>query len=277
MVIARDAEAFARGELSFVINEIHAGVHSYIQPAFLSMHPDPDSLLRARAHDVARPIIETVEPRATAVCTDHVSLDPEDLDIEASDALSWRPRSHVIEAAQLAVVDEGGGVFVRTLDGTRRFDLVQVFEAYLLAGSVAHFTLLPRIPHTPRITIDDLVVARETWSFVPDQLAFTAATGLSRFSWVRRWARAHGLPRFVFVRLPPEAKPHFVDLASPHSIDLFARHVRTAHAVEVSELLPSIDETWLQDKAGRYYTAEIRVALRDPRAWEPDITSSTTA
>jgi hypothetical protein len=274
MVIARDTEAFARGELSFVINEIHAGCHSYIQPAFLNMPEDPDSLLRGRAHDVGRPIIETVEPRATTVCTDHVSLDPEDLDIEASDALSWRPRSHVIEAAELAVVDNGGVIVVRTLDGTRTFDLVQVFEGYLLAGSVAHFRLLPRIPHTPRITIDDLVVARETWSFAPDELAFTAATGLERFVQARRWAREHRLPRFVFVRLPPEAKPHFVDLASPHSIDLFARHVRTAQSVEVSEILPAIDETWLQDNAGNSYTAEIRVALRDPRAWEPDITSS---
>jgi hypothetical protein len=232
------------------------------------MHPDPESILRARADDVARPLIQTVEPRATALCTDHVSLDPQDIDIEASDALSWRPRSHVLEAAGLTVVDDGDGVVVRTVDGTRTFDLVQVFEGYILTGSVAHFRLLPRIPHTPRITIDDLVVARETWSFAPDQLAFTAVTGLDRFMQARRWAREHNLPRFVFARLPPEAKPHFVDLASPHSIDLFARHVRSAQSVEVSEMLPAIDETWLQDNAGRSYTAELRVAVRDSSAWE---------
>ena len=77
-------------------------------------------------------------------------------------------------------------------------------------------------------------------------------------------------PRFIFLRVPHETKPYFIDLESPVYVEILARLVRQARVVKISEMLPAIDETWLADAEGRTYTAELRMAIVDPVAWRPD-------
>ncbi|MBC7978643.1 MAG: lantibiotic dehydratase, partial [Myxococcales bacterium] len=269
MIAAAGLDALARGELACVINEIHVGDHTYARPMFLNLHPDPAELLRARHADLGRPVITTVETRANALRSDHFPPVPEDIDIETSDARSWRARDHVLPVAQLVVDDIDGQLVVRTRDGRRTFDIVEVFEAYLQLASETLFTLLPRLPHAPRITIDGVVVSRETWSFAPSELAFAKASGLERFVAARRWAQHHGLPRFVFLRVPEEPKPCFVDLESPIYVESLARLVRKASTVSLSEMLPGLDQTWLVDAEGNTYTSELRMAVVDPVRWRP--------
>ena len=266
MVAAKDLDAMQRGELTCVLGEVHTGMQTFTS-VFTNLHPDPGALVRARRTDLGRPLISTVEPRAGALRTDHINLAPDDLDIEVGDARSWRARENVLAAAELVVEEQAGKLRVRTRDGTRSFDLVEVFESQLILASATHFNLIAPKPYGPRITIDGLVVARESWAFAPSALAFATQSGVERFVGARRWARTHGLPRFVFVRVPEEAKPCFIDLESPVYVDALSRLVRKASIVKLSEMLPSIDETWLVDAEQRTYTAELRITCVDPVAW----------
>lgn len=267
MIAAADLPSLVRGDFVSVLNEIHTGVHSYTRPMFLGLHPDPDRLLRARVLDLGRPVVSTVEPRANALRSDHFPPVPDDIDIEATDARSWRAPDRVLPVAQLVVEELDGALVVRTRDGRRTFDIVEVFEAYLQLASETHFTLLPSRGHMPRVTIDDLVVSRESWSFAPAELGFATANGVERFIGARRWAERNALPRFVFVRVPHEPKPYFIDLESPIYVEILAKFVRQASAIAISEMLPAIDQTWLVDAAGRTYTAELRMAMVDPQPW----------
>ena len=111
-------------------------------------------------------------------------------------------------------------------------------------ASAAHFSLLPALQHTPRIAIDGLIISRERWHFSREELAFAQASGTERFVGARRWAERNQLPRFVFVRTPTERKPCFVDLESPAFVDMLAWLVKEAATLDVSEMLPGIDQTW---------------------------------
>ena len=88
-----------------------------------------------------------------------------------------------------------------------------------------------------------------------------------QFAAVRSWARAHGLPRWLFARIPEETKPVFVDLASPIYVEMFARIARRGTTLTCSEMLPDLDDTWIPDVQGRTYTGELRVVAVDPVGW----------
>jgi hypothetical protein len=268
MVAAAGLDALQAGDFVGVLGEIHTGMQTFTS-LFANLHPDPDALVRARSADLGRPLLAIVEPRASALRSDNVNLAGDDIDIEHGDARSWRAPENVLAAAQLVVEEQAGRLVVRTRDGARTFDLVEVLEPHLILASGTHFHFLPPAPRTPRITIDGMIFARESWTFAPADLAFSTLHGLERFAGARRWAQDHGLPRYVFVRVPEETKPCFVDLDSPVYVDTLVRLVRKASVVKVAEMVPLIDQTWLIDAEHRTYTAELRMTLVDPEPWRP--------
>jgi hypothetical protein len=115
------------------------------------------------------------------------------------------------------------------------------------------------------------VVNRQTWHFEPNALAWAhEANATERFVAARRWAQAQGLPRFVFVKVPIEVKPFYVDFDSPVYVNILAKTIRrTQEAAEserqvtISEMLPSLEQTWLPDAEGRRYTSELRIVAVD--------------
>jgi hypothetical protein len=267
MLAAESAEALARGELSFVLGEIHVGLHSANTPLFLKEHPDPDPLVRARRIDLGRVGVAPIEARRHASRADIFSRLPDDIDVEMGDGRSQRNRSQVVAAADLLVENHGGILEVRSRDGRRRFDLIEVMEMYLVLASCTHFTVLGGAAHTPRVTIGNLVVNRESWSFRPDELPFLKLDGLERLVAARRWAKQAGLPRFVFCRVPEEPKPCYIDFGAPVFVELLTKLARKASRVQISEMLPAATEAWLPDASGRIYTSELRIAAVDPVPW----------
>jgi hypothetical protein len=78
------------------------------------------------------------------------------------------------------------------------------------------------------------------------------------------------MPRFVFIKTPVEMKPCFVDFDSPIYIDLFLKLIRRTREqgpddslIDVTEMLPTPDQLWLQDRQGRRYTSEFRLVALD--------------
>ena len=266
IIAARSAEAIAAGDVLYVMGEIHVAVNTVASQVFMNMHGDPAQVVEWTARDLPLPRVGPVIPRARVNRTNDVPRRAFDYDLETGSARSSLPRTNVLPVGQLVVQEQDGKVYVCAHD--HRFDLIDFFEHYLQVESLAHFNLLPPLAHTPRITIDKVVVSRERWTFAPTDLPFAhLEDAAERYIELRRWARSHDLPRLLFYKVPEEPKPCFLDLDSPSFVDLFLKLVRKASKVHVSEMLPSVDECWLADAEGRRYTSELRIAAVDPVAW----------
>ena len=172
------------------------------------------------------------------------------------------------------VISSPAGLRVRRRDGTFERGLLEVVGDAISVTMSHCFELLPRSAHTPRVTIDDLVVSRERWTFAATDPGFADTTDQSaRYLQARAWAASHGLPRHVFLRFTGERKPIYADLTSLASIDLISRSLRRTRrkagadaTVTVVEMLPTPDQAWLTDAQGLRYSAELRMVAVDQKA-----------
>jgi hypothetical protein len=127
-------------------------------------------------------------------------------------------------------------------------------------------------PHRPRITIDRLVLARESWTFEAAGTAWAFVSDeAARYAAARAWRARHGLPERIFAVLPVERKPIGVDFASLPLVNILAKEIRrTAEAGEptfaATEMLPDLRDLWLPDRAGQRYAAEFRLVAFDESA-----------
>lgn len=263
LLAASGIEALARGDYLAVVGEVHAGLNTVLVPVLTREYPDPDELVRAREADIPAPCIAPVwsHERSRA---DVFSLARHDLSLENGHTRSTRPRGQVIPESALVVDQRDGHLEVRTRDGGHRFDLIAFLEHHLIAESHAELAVVGSASHAPRITVDGVVFSREKWQLRPDEVPFLQlASPLERFIEARRWARALGVPRRVFLKVPHETKPVFVDLESSVLVDNMARIARRASAVTITEMLPDVGQTWLFDREGHTYTSELRIVAVD--------------
>lgn len=149
--------------------------------------------------------------------------------------------------------------------------LVDAFGELLSRLVEAKFRLLADAPHIPRVTINQRVVSRESWSILPSALEFAdAKDDAARFLGARAWARARGIPRFAYAKSALEEKPMYVDFDAPALVNVLARLARRARedaagekVIVLSEMLPTLDQTWLTDAAGKRFTSELRMICVD--------------
>ncbi len=173
----------------------------------------------------------------------------------------------------LIIVKNGTQLMVRTRDGRYQFDIAHFFSEIMMMDVVDSFKILGAHSYTPRVTIDRLVVSRETWRFAPLSLPFANdKSEVNRFLGARRWAREHGLPRQVFVKAPIERKPFYVDFDSPILVNILAKTARrmaeqgaAASLLTMTEMYPALDQLWLPDTDDHYYTSELRIVAVDQR------------
>jgi hypothetical protein len=201
---------------------------------------------------------------------DFFSVSRHDYDLEQSLTRSTRPRDQVLAAGNLVIDDVDGRLVVHAREGGTRFHLVPFMEHHLIAESFSRFRLLGRRAHTPRVTIDKVIVQRETWRFAVEQATFVeATTELARFLAARRFAERHGMPRLCYAKTDAEVKPFFVDFESPILIEILARQLKRSTKVVISEMSPGFADCWLPDAQGNRYTSELRLVATDPRPWTP--------
>ncbi|MEU2703625.1 lantibiotic dehydratase [Micromonospora aurantiaca] len=171
------------------------------------------------------------------------------------------------------VVEEIDGELVATASDGQRWPLVEVFAEPLSAHAVDGFKLVAAAPYTPRITVDRLVLARQTWRTTVGESGLAVPDGeRDRFLAVRDWRRHLGLPEQVYVKLGTETKPCFVDLSAPAFATTLCAMVRAARvdgdddvSFTVSEMLPAPEQAWVPDGAGRRYFSELRLHITDAR------------
>ncbi|MGA4687401.1 lantibiotic dehydratase [Micromonospora sp. AB353] len=277
-LFAESPEALAAGEVGAVLGELHAAYATFNAELFTHCHPDLDRLRRAYAADLGpvrlRPLYPVGFPRVGGRLS--ASLHgPDDHRLAFADA-PGAPRDRLVPA-NAAIVSEVDGDLVATGPDGTRWPLVEVFSDLIAVHAGDAFKLMTDRPHSPRVTVGRLVLARETWRTTVGASGLADAVDQARrYLAVRRWRAALGLPERVFVRVATELKPTYVDLTSPlyaNRLCLLLRAARRAGgddvAVTVSELLPALGQAWLPDRAGRRYVSELRLHISDSA--EPEV------
>jgi hypothetical protein len=268
------ADAAAGGGLSWVLGEVHPSIVTSRYATWIEFHDDPGAVSAALRHDLGGPytwFAETAANGGTCTRLSNVLPSPSDLRLVfAHDSCGYDPATTVV-VGDCEVIGTEGGLRVRRRDGTLERDLFEVVGD-LISATISHYLdLVPAGVHAPRVTIDDLVVSRERWTFPAADPPFAATTEESaRYRQARAWAAAHGIPRHVFLRFSGERKPIYADLTSLASVDLISRALRRSRrdasadaTVTITEMLPTPEQAWLTDAQGMRYTSELRMVAAD--------------
>lgn len=276
MIAASGMDAINRGDFDLILGETHLGIASSRHYCFVTQHPSPGDLLDCLAVDSPGPRLLPVLPkenhgRLTVRTSSALTRDMDFLAaVYAQTAEPGRPL--LFNAADLTVTP-GAADPVVSIPGGPSFPVIDVLAEMLLDVFMDSFEPVPRAAYQPRIAIDRLVIGRETWRFNVTQLEFPQLRDEpARFAAVRRWRRSAGLPRQVFVNVPGEVKPFFVDFDSVISVNILAKSLRRLQArapenseilVQVTEMLPAMENLWLTDSTGNHYTSELRIVAVD--------------
>jgi hypothetical protein len=282
MIRADSLEAIQRGDFELVVGELHLALATCRQYLFVTQHPSPRDLFDCLDIDNPVPRLLPVLPkegpgRLTARTSSALTRDADFLVALFYQSVDpARPR--LLAAADLTIVPVPGGLAV-TVPGGPSYDVMDVFSDIITTMLMDQMTIFPAAPHIPRVSIDRLVITRESWRFPVGELSFARERNeAGRFLGARSWRSAHSLPRRVFVKSSNEMKPVFVDFDSPAFVNLLIKLVRRLQAratpghepsIALSEMLPDSDDLWLTDQAGRRHTSEIRLVAVDQRGPVP--------
>lgn len=270
MLCARGPDSLLAGDGLEVMGEVHVGGNTLLANTFAMQHPEPASLLRARRSDFGADLVAlklSPDGELRPVRT-HWLHDPDQgFELVCSNkAVPARPET-AVNLSELDVCELDGELVVRHRSRGWTRGLMDVLSDVLVFAVGAEFRVLPAAPHSPRVTIGSFVLHRESWRVACGHFAAAADEEEGQtYLRIRATARKIGLPRFAFVRGPWERKPFFVDFDSPLYVRLLTKHVRAgllgggepAQELSFSEMLPSFDELWMQDQAGRH-TSELRI------------------
>ena len=275
MIAARDEAAVAAGDYKLILGELHIGVNTIEQSIFVNQHPQPEELLSAIDADSPQPKVVLLSSKSQVIShllrSTPALCRSKDIYLQVVPEPVTDAQSNVIPSGELVIEERGNDLLVRTRDGRIQFNILEAVAPILGTLIERFFNILPPSPHTPRLTIDNVVIYRESWSWPASDLVFAFEKDrIQRFRLARRWAKANHLPRFVFVRSSLEVKPFYLDFDSPIYVDIFTkllrRYAETDHKlgkVTLSEMLPTLDQTWLSDYEGNHYTSELRMVCVD--------------
>jgi len=276
LIAARSLRDLSAGAFSLVLGELHIAMNSAEFHAAAGHHPSLQVLLDSLDESFPQPRLLTTLPAENSgrfsVRFHPLLVRQQDYRLALMSHLP-PPGQGTFRLAADAAVDAADGRLTVVIDGAHRFDVMDLFAESLKHALVRNFQLFPA-ERRPRLTFDDLVVARQSWSVPAAELRFAAlATEPGRFIAARQWARNLGIPRFAFVKSPAEPKPVYVDFASPVYVEVLAGAVRRllreagpgSGSLTITEMLPTPDQAWLPDAAGNRYTAEFRITIVDDR------------
>ncbi|MFP8886681.1 lantibiotic dehydratase [Streptomyces mangrovi] len=269
MIAADGAEAVARGDFELVLGELHLAANTLGASLFVHQHPAPGELtaLTDRDHPGPRlmPLLPKEHRSRLSARIRHALVRPRDHQVALLDFTADPARPRTVNSADVVVRERDDGELAVVLPDGAEFAAVDVFSHVLTTLAMDLFRVLPETAHSPRITVDRLVVARETWRIPAGAADFAAEKDEARrFVRARHWREETGLPRFVFVASPAEPRPFYVDFDSPVYVNVLAKALRRLARkdpdgqVVVTEMLPTPEQTWLTDDEGRSYTSELR-------------------
>jgi hypothetical protein len=121
---------------------------------------------------------------------------------------------------------------------------------------------------TPRIVVDGVIVQRRRWRVPAVEFANQHGRIADDFGhYLAAWRAKHrrGLPDRIFVKVPQEAKPIYVDFADVLLVELLNTVARASDALACIEALPDPrEDLWLSGPQGRHCCEFRTVAWRTP-------------
>lgn len=268
-------DAIRQGDYQLILGELHIASNTCSGALFLAQHPRPNDLFNAIDIDLPEPRLVPLVAKDTpngSGRTITALMGAKDI------LLSISPNAFAVEGSQalpigaLVVESVGDDLMIRTRDGRLSFEIIEAISGFMSSIAPSTFKLFGARRHIPRISIDRLIVWRESWSMAASEISFAfEKDDADRFRKARHWAQTHKMPRFIFVKVADEIKPFYADFSSPIYVDIFAKAVRRVsgnnevnQSVVVSEMLPRPDRAWLPDAEGHLYTSELRMVAVDP-------------
>ncbi|OLR93060.1 lantibiotic dehydratase [Actinokineospora bangkokensis] len=256
-----------------VLGELHVGLNTLGNSLFVSQSADPQGLFDATTEDYPEPrlvpLLAKENKAKLSIRVRNVLIRPQDYQVALVDDTADPARERTVRSADVLVEQVGDDLEVVLPDGAR-FPVVDVFAHVLTTLVIDMFRFPVDGAHTPRITVDRMAVARETWTFDPAALAFADAKDeAQRFVQARWWRAREGLPRFAFLVSPTEPRPYCVDFDNHISVNTLAKSVRRlvrdqpGGRLVFTEMLPTPEQSWLTDDAGNRYTSELRFVAFD--------------
>lgn len=277
MIAADSTQAIRRGDYLIVLGEMHVARNTFSSSLFVHQHPFPDDLIRAVELDLGANRLVPMLPRKNADSVSRTAsalVPPGDLRLEYTQDGFASDRSRAVPLSSLSLENCDGELVAIGRNGKlfRVIELVGWRCAELVRDA---FKMFLSSAYNPRISIDRMVIRRETWRFTPAHLTFAIEKdAIERFVRFRAWAQSHQLPRFLFYESPVERKPAYLDSNSPILLDIFSRVVRRTMeqnsadaAIQITEMLPTPDQTWLPDAHGNRYCCELRMVALDLATW----------
>lgn len=275
MIAATSEEAIREGRYTFILGEVHVSANTLQASLFANQHPSPSDLVNAVALDLSKENVMPVLPKDEESGSRTVQF----LIPKTNFRLEYLPdsfvtdRSRALPVSVMVLENHHGTLMAKTRDGKLCLRALDLVGGLISTLTVDCFRIMAPRRHGPRISLDSLVIKRESWRFSPEELHFARSPGSAeRFLQARNWARVHGIPRFAFYKVPIERKPAYLDLDSPIFVDIFSKMIRRTldaalpgAVVDLSEMLPMSDQAWLTDASGRRYTSEFRFVAVDSR------------
>ncbi|MER5327044.1 lantibiotic dehydratase, partial [Streptosporangium roseum] len=205
-ICATDVEAINRGDYQAVLGELHPAWAPFDSALFSPFHPDPD---RLRAHydlDLGSDRIRILYPEDYPRNTSRAGyglVGPGDRQLGVDRARGADP-DRLLPATSVTVSDEDG-VLVATAPDGQGWPVVEMFAGMLSTQLMDAFKLTTPVSHAPRVTIDRLVIARETWRTTVADTGLAAITNeRERYLATRAWRGRLNLPDQVFVKIGTE-------------------------------------------------------------------------
>lgn len=272
LICAQSVDAIDEGSYLAVLGELHIAYATHCIRTLTWALPDPMRLPALGVQDLGRPrMIPLMPPLWSSYAGRSLQFDeaPHDRYIGFARATGVAAdRVIPTSAVRIERINDG---FAGRLPDRTLVPLIEFFAAFLSMCSTNSLREAMQGPHTPRVTIDRVVVWRETWRLSREDIdGLGAATeDMAMYLAGRRLVARRGLPDRCFVRVSTEKKPIYVDFTSPLYVSSLGSMVRSGlrkspHLeVTVTEMLPSPDQTWLVDADGNHYFAELRLQVTD--------------
>jgi hypothetical protein len=273
-IVAHTPDGADSGDYTVVLGEIHIGVPTITGPVFEWPFDDARTsrFLRDLLGPACVPAFPDTWPRNTGRTAPDEAM-PGDLCFAFTDVQGAPDGTVAVTDLTVGVLD--GEPVVVLPDGVR-VAFAEFFSFFLSATVLDAWKGVTDGPHTPRISVDGLVLTRETWRVDLAGQAFLTTRGeYDSYREVEAWRRALGLPDRVYAKLGSEVKPVYLDFRSPISVLSFLaaaravpRGTKVPTTVTFSEALPGPDQAWIRDAQGGRYFGEIRMAVLDGRVIE---------
>jgi hypothetical protein len=266
-LISYSHDGVRTGDYHVVLSEIHLSTPTITGPVFewsLGQDYPVSRFLQSRIGRSVVPVFPDSWPRNTGRTMPTQAM-PGDLCFAFADVDGAPPDTIAMTAIEVGVAD--GAVYAELPGGTR-LTFPEFFSFFLSSAVLDAWKNISDGPHTPRISVGRFTITRQTWRVDVAGMFTQPTSEFESYRAVDSWRRSLGCPDRVYVKLPGEVKPFYLDFSSPISVLSYLAALRAtlkqpngSTELTLSEALPEPEQAWAVDGAGSTYFGEVRMVV----------------